>query len=237
MRLTYLVHIVAGLLGIVSGFVALFASKGARVHRKAGMVFVSAILVMSFAGLIMTIARNIAPSTNVTAALLTAYLVVTSLTTIRPVSRGARWLHVGGLVVVLAVGLANVRFVADVLAGRPPDGMPLFPFAMFGTVALLAAAGDVRVVRSGPLSGVSRLARHLWRMSFALFIAALSFFIGQADEFPEALRIMPLLGLPVLTVLVAMLYWLWRVRVRRTFRGPQGADAAAPVLAAPRGLA
>ena len=35
----------------------------------------------------------------------------------------------------------------------------------------------------------------------------MSFFIGQADEFPEALRIMPLLALPVLAVLVTMLDW------------------------------
>ena len=57
------------------------------------------------------------------------------------------------------------------------------------------------------------LRRHLWRMCFALFIAALSFFIGQARVFPKPVRIFPLLALPVLAVLVTMLYWLWRVRV------------------------
>jgi hypothetical protein len=33
---------------------------------------------------------------------------------------------------------------------------------------------------------------------------------------------MPLLALPVLAVLATMLYWLWRVRVRGTFRGIGG---------------
>jgi hypothetical protein len=56
-------------------------------------------------------------------------------------------------------------------------------------------------------------------MTFALFIAAMSFFFGQADVFPEPLRIMPLLAVPVLVVLVAMLYWLWRVRSKRGVRG------------------
>ena len=65
--------------------------------------------------------------------------------------------------------------------------------------------------------GAAPIARHLWRMCFALLIAALSFFIGQADEFPPALRIMPLLALPMLIVLGALFYWLWRVRVRRTW--------------------
>ncbi|MGH7561110.1 MAG: hypothetical protein ACRENB_08820 [Gemmatimonadales bacterium] len=76
--------------------------------------------------------------------------------------------------------------------------MPAFPFFLFGIVGVLAGAGDFRVIRSGARQGAARLRRHLWRMSFALFIAALSFFIG-------------LLALPVLAVLVAMFYWLWRI--------------------------
>jgi hypothetical protein len=56
-------------------------------------------------------------------------------------------------------------------------------------------------------------------MCFALFIAAMSFFIGQSDEFPKAMRVMPVLALPVLAVLVTMIYWLWRVRIRRSLRG------------------
>ena len=100
--------------------------------------------------------------------------------------------------------------------------MPAFPFFMFGIVGALAAAGDVRVMRSGALTGASRIARHLWRMSCALFVAALSFFIGQAQVFPKPVRILPLLAVPVLAVLVTMLYWLWRVRLRRSLRGLVG---------------
>ena len=103
--------------------------------------------------------------------------------------------------------------------------MPAFPFFLFGVVGLLATVGDLRVMRSGPLRGAARLARHLWRMSFALFIAALSFFIGQAKVIPKPVRVTPLLVLPVLAVLVTMLYWLWRVRVRRSLRGIVGLRA------------
>jgi hypothetical protein len=62
-------------------------------------------------------------------------------------------------------------------------------------------------------------------MSYALLIAALSFFIGQAKVIPKPIRIFPLLVLPVLAVLVTMLYWLWRVRVRRSLRGFVGVTA------------
>ena len=83
----------------------------------------------------------------------------------------------------------------------------------------LAGAGDLRLIRSNPPRGAGRIARHLWRMSFALFTAAMSFFVGQAKVIPEPIRIRPLLALPVLAVLITMLYWLWRLRIRRSLGG------------------
>jgi hypothetical protein len=152
---------------------------------------------------------------------LTAYLVITSLLTVRPLAAAPRGLHSGLMLVALAVGLTSLTFAFEALIS--PDGkrqgMPAFPFVMFGVVGTLAAVLDLRMMRSGGLAGASRLTRHLWRMSFALFIAALSFFLGQAKVIPKPIRILPLLALPVLAVLVTMFYWLWRVRIRRSLRG------------------
>jgi uncharacterized membrane protein len=219
-RIGYVVHIVAGSLALVTGYVALYVAKGSRVHRKSGMLFVYAMLTMAFFGLTIAAVRGVAPALNIPVALLTAYLVVTSLITVRPPAAEPRCLHLGAMVVGFGVALTFLAFGFEAIAnGGTRNGMPAFPFLMFGVVGLLASIGDVRVMRSGALKGASRLARHLWRMSFALFIAALSFFIGQAKVIPKPVRIMPLLALPVLAVLVTMLYWLWRVRVRRSVRG------------------
>lgn len=220
MRFTYFVHILAGSLGIISGFIALYATKGLRLHRRVGMVFVCAMLTTSVFGVTIAAVRGVAPAVNIPAALLTAYLVVTALTTVRPALPAARWLNPALMLVALGVTLASLTFAVEAFAnGGKRNGMPAFPFVMFGVVGLLASTGDVRMIRSGALKGAYRLARHLWRMCFALFIAALSFFIGQAQVFPEPIRIRPLLALPVLAVLVTMFYWLWRVRIRRSFRG------------------
>src|SRR5215203_4570436 len=78
-------------------------------------------------------------------------------------------------------------------------------------VLLLAAAGDVRIMRCGG----PRLARHLWRMCFALFIAAGSFFSIRervATILPEPFTSGPVRALPILLLFGAMFYWLWRVR-------------------------
>lgn len=222
MRMTYIVHIVAGSLGLIAGYLALYSAKGAPLHRKSGMVFVCAMLTMCFFGGLMAIVRGVAPEINVPAALLTAYLVITSLTTVRPSIPvlGSRLSALGLMLLALVVGLTDLTFAFEAIAnGGKREGMPAFPFVMFAAVGLLGSAGDFRVIRSGALKGASRLARHLWRMCFALFIAALSFFIGQAKVIPKPIRILPLLALPVAAVLVTMFYWLWRVRLRRTFRG------------------
>ena len=101
------------------------------------------------------------------------------------------------------------------------SGVP-FPMLFFlATVLILAAAGDVRIMRSGMPRGGPRLARHLWRMCFALFIAAGSFFSIRARVakiLPEPFTTGPMRALPILLLFGAMFYWLWRVRRRRGIR-------------------
>lgn len=223
MKMTYIIHIAAGSVALIAGYIALYVSKGAPLHRRSGMVFVYAMLTMGVFGALMAAVRGVAPAINIPAALLTAYLVMTALMTVRPIAPEKRWLPVGLMVVALATGLVDVSFAMQAFANggtRAQDGMPAFPFIMFAAVGLIGSAGDYRLLRSPvPLKGAPRLARHLWRMCFALFIAALSFFIGQAKVIPEPYRHRGLLALPVLLVLVTMFYWLWRVRVRKSLRG------------------
>jgi uncharacterized membrane protein len=220
MRIDLAVHILAGAVGIMSGFVALYAAKGATVHRKSGMVFVYAMLTMAVLGAGIAAIRGVAPKTNVPAAVLTAYLVITALITVRPPAGWSRRLDIALMLVALSVGLTDFGFgLAAVTSANAKLHWMLIPFSIFGTVGLLASVGDLRMIRSGGLRGTSRIARHLWRMCFALFIGTASFFLGQAKVFPKPLRIPGLLALPVLAVLVTMLYWLWRVRVKRSSRG------------------
>ena len=210
------VHVVAGVIGIATGFVALYTAKGGRLHRKSGMVFVYTMLTMAILGAGIAAVWNKQPASNVPVGVLTAYMVFTGLTTVRPLSPGVRWLDVLGLVVALTVGLTLMTFGLEALAsdGGARSGVPAFPLLLFGTIGLLATAGDVRVMRSGALRGAPRLARHLWRMCFALGLAAFAFVPRLAPMIPAPFRTLPVLVTPVLLVLVTMLYWLWRVRFR-----------------------
>lgn len=216
MPIMLLVHIVGGTLGLVAGFMALFAAKGARLHRSSGTLFVYAMLTLGASGAVLGLAND--EPGNVVAGLLTAYMVVTALTTVRPRTRGMRWLDIGAMLVGLPVGLLTLLDGLTLLA-TPESSIdrvraPLS--VVIGISVLLCVVSDLRMIRSGGLRGGARLGRHLRRMCFALFIASGSFFLGQAQVIPEPLRIMPLLVVPAIAPLLAMVYWVWRIRTKRT---------------------
>jgi membrane protein DedA with SNARE-associated domain len=56
-------------------------------------------------------------------------------------------------------------------------------------------------------------------MSFGLFIASGSFFLGQMKFIPEPIRIVPLIVILAVSPLVILLYWMWRVRLKQNLRG------------------
>ena len=212
-------HVIAGAIAIVSGLVALYAFKGGTLHRKSGTIFACAMLVMSLSGAVMAVGREGA-AINIPAGLVTAYLVITSLATVRAPFPGSRRLDRGAMVAAFAIGAASLLVA---ITGGARGGMA-FPLVMFGVVALFAGEGDRRMIRAGGLEGASRLRRHLWRMCTALFIAAGSFFLGPVRRIPEPLRI-PALRLIPLVVLLTMAWWLWRYRRRRVPRNVVGVSA------------
>lgn len=204
-------HIAAGALALLAGFVALFARKGSHWHRRAGQVFVWSMLPMAASGAVLAALRP--PNTiSVIAGLLTFHLVATSLLTVRRTVTDSRALLLGLLPVALGAGMLGLSTGWQVAVDH--GGASAAIYLVFGGLALLAAGMDLRLLAQGQIQGVPRLIRHLWRMCLALLLATTSLFLGQADEFPEFMRNFALLSLPVVVVVLSSLYWLVRM-----FRG------------------
>jgi uncharacterized membrane protein len=212
------IHIVAGLIAIVAGFVAVFALKGMKLHRKSGMIFVYAMVILSLTGAVMAAFKH--QTSNVIGGSLAFYMVTTALLTVRRRDRDFHWIDVGAFLVGATVGVLVMKLGFDAVntpSGKingAPAGMMFF----LGSVALLAALGDIRMMLAGGLEGAHRIARHLWRMCFSLFIASGSFFLGQAKVIPKPIRVFPLLAIPALLPLVLLLYWLARVLFTKWYR-------------------
>ena len=233
MRMTLVAHIVAGAIAIIAGFVALSVAKGGTLHRRSGMAFVSVMLVMSASGAFLAYVKH--SRLSVVAGVLTFYLVTTGVRSVARGSQESRWVDIAAMLVAFAVAVAGITMGVHALRLHETlDGLPAVPAVVFGTVALLGALGDAWMVTHG-VHGAKRIARHLWRLCFALLIATSSFFLGQAKVIPAPLRVTWLLRLPVLLVLVLMLYWLARVLGGQwRFRGASYPAESAPQRRASR---
>jgi hypothetical protein len=220
-----LLHIIAGTLGMLSGFVAVFLRKGSRRHGVAGNVFVVAMLCLSASGVYLAIMKS--QPGNILGGTLTFYLVATAWATARRRDKVAGIFDWAALLVVSAVTGFNLTWGFE--AALSPTGLkhdyPPGPYFFLGCVALLAATGDVRMLLHAGVSGSQRIARHLWRMCFALFIAASSIFLARQQIFPALLRKTGALFLLSFLPLMLLIFWLVRVRfisgnrTRGTVRG------------------
>lgn len=207
-----ILHVGGGGVAIAAGYVAMAARKGGRLHRQAGTAFFAAMLTMAGVAAVVAPMLPDAPWTNTTAAVFTLYLTLTAwLAAKRPPGRtGAA----EAALIAVPLGIAAMG-LALAAGGRGQDFMTVYAFAV---ISALAAAADVRVLRRGGLSGVARTARHLWRMSAAMFVATGSFFFGQADVLPEPVRQGAIPYVLGLGPLVLMAFWLVRVRLPRRAR-------------------
>ena len=221
------IHVVAGTVAIVSGVAAFLVRKGNGPHRALGNTFVVSMIVMGLLGFYGA-GLNGRPL-DMANGLFVCYLVITSWMAARgnegPSNPSARCASYS--LVVLVAALAASDFYhgmqsAGTTAGMVGNGeIPAGPYYLFGFFCVLCLIGDVRLLFGANLGGRRRVARHLWRMGFALFVAAGSLFLGQPGVFPESLQDYSgamIRAIPVLCVVVATIYWLVRVKFKGAAR-------------------
>lgn len=222
------VHIGGGTVGLISGVAALSFRKGSRRHVLAGKVFVASMLTMAAGATYMAIQSH--EPGNIGGGIFTFYLILTAWLTVRRAEGTTNKFDWAALLIPLALGLLTwmAGFEKIRTPGPPRDGVPAGMGFFLGSVMLLAAAGDVRMLLRGGVTGTSRIARHLWRMCFGLFIATGSFFLGPNNRplrllsavgfrqriLQTVLRDEVLLFLAVLPLLL-LIFWLVRVRLSK----------------------
>jgi len=227
-----IVHLCAGSAGLLSGTAAMSFRKGSPRHVLAGKIFVASMLTMAAAAVYLAITRH--QPNNIGGGILTFYLIGTAWLTARRRDGETSRLDWVAMLIPLAIGILTWMVgIKIVLSGASSqDGVPVGMTFFMGSVCLLAVAGDVRMLVGSGVLGAKRLARHLWRMCFGLFIAAGSFFLGPQNR---PLRLLTAVGigrhLPsalfsttlylILTVLplILLIFWLVRVRFTNAYKG------------------
>jgi uncharacterized membrane protein len=212
-------HVAMGVSALVAGSIAIAARKGGTWHRRSGLVFVATMIATGITAAAISAYEGKSPGGG----LVTAYLVFTAWTTIRPLAGAGRRVDIGLMLFILAMAALGYlgAFTALRMPGNRLNGVPAGMLFFMSTVTLLAAVGDFKMIRAGGIQGARRIARHLWRMCFGLFIATGSFVaqLFTMKYVPDALRSLPVILVLSAGPLVVLLYWMWRIRLKQNLRG------------------
>ena len=174
-----ILHILAGIVGLLSGTFAIAVRKGGRLHRSSGNIFTVAMLTLAASALCMAIMK--AQHGNVIGSIITFYMIATAWLAGR--GRGIGWLDLaallvgtGGAAAIIALGVWTLH--------HPDKNAPNAMCFFIAAVLLLAAAGDIRMLARDGISGRVLITRHLWRMCFGLFIATGLSSLASNRSFP-----------------------------------------------------
>jgi hypothetical protein len=212
-------HVSAGIVGILSGTAAMSFRKGSPRHALAGKVFVISMLTMAASAVYLAFMKH--QNNNVGGGVLTFYLVATAWATAKRRDGETSIFDWAALLIPLWAGIGG--WINGLEAVHSPTGskygVPAGMHFFLGSVMLLAAAGDVRMLVRGGVFGAQRIVRHLWRMCFGLFIATGSFFLGQGSKvFPTFLLKTNILFVPAVLPLILLIFWLFRVRFTNAYK-------------------
>jgi hypothetical protein len=236
--IAFVIHIAGGGVSLVSGSIAACARKGGFWHRKAGNVFVVAMMVMAVFAIYLGFAMP-DQLVNVFIGGFVMYLVLTAWMAAHRKGEGSRLPEKVAFAASLAL-LAPFAILSFQLSfGLPPLFVSAVPFQgpvlvaiyVFTTVLALSTIGDARVAFGNGVIGVARISRHLWRMCLGLTLATGSAFTnGFARLLPGPSHVPRAFFLPQLLPLGLLVFWLIRVRLSgwRRQTESQGAETAAP---------
>jgi hypothetical protein len=221
-------HICAGALGLLSGTVAISVRKGSRNHAAAGIVFSVSMLILGATGTYIAITKS--QPGNIIGGLVTIYMIATAWMAGRRRDVGIGIFDWVAPMFAFFVGTGCIVYGFQAANGLTHDGVPAGMKFFFGFVILLAAAGDIRMLVRGGIAGSQRIARHLWRMCFGLFIASGSFFMGRQRIFPEFVQKSGVLIFLTVMPLLLLVFWLIRVRTTDLYRGKHVLQASHETL-------
>ena len=213
-----LLHICAGMVGLLSGATAIIFRKGSPRHALAGKVFVASMLTMAATAVYLAVLKH--QSDNIGGGILTFYLIATAWVTAKRKDGETSVFDWFAMVVPLTLGILTWLSGIRMVQGGSPEGGFRVGMAFFmGTVMLLAAGGDLRMLLRGGVFGMQRIVRHLWRMCLGLFIASGSFFLGQGNKmFPAVIGQSSWLLVPAFLPLALLVFWAFRVRFSNVYK-------------------
>jgi len=206
------IHFWIGCAAIIAGFAAFTAKKGHELHIASGRIFVISMTLLAISGLWLSIIREILFTVFLSA--LAFHLIITAWASAAHKNSAA--LFITKISPLVSGALCGGALWGAWLANASPQGLlndlPPGAFLTIAATAFVIAAFDFAFARAGEKQSQRRIARHLWRMGFAFFLATGIFFFGNNHVLPETLRHPAFLSIPVLAVVIWTAFFAVKLR-------------------------
>jgi len=196
-------HILAGIAALASAGLAVGSAKGGGPHRLAGRAYT---LSMAFVGLSALVMAVVNPNAFLFAiGIFSLYLVFTGWRSATVRDGRPRLVDHGGGAVMVFAGLAMFgRGVWGMMEGAGAEPVILLAF---GSIGLFMVLIDWRDWARGPITGKSRIARHLGRMLGASIATITAVGVVNFGQMPELV-----VWLGPTALLTPVIFW-WTARV------------------------
>jgi uncharacterized membrane protein len=226
LKMILALHVAAGTTALVSMWIPMFAKKGARLHRKAGQVFVGAMTTVSITALVLAGARFLFDA-RPEARQAGLFLLFVGILTGAAVSSGVRVLRaknrVGPRLHWWDVGIAGLLVAASI--GMAAYGLAVGTtlFVAFSGIGLLTGGGQLAYWLRAPRSPMHWWFEHMSSMLGACIAATTAFLVVNASRwglgtFSLAVWLAPtVIGVPAIAIWTG--YYRRRFNARRATAG------------------
>lgn len=196
-------HILTGFIALASAGISVATVKGSLWHRRAGSIYVLAMLIVTLTTLALVAIRpNIF---LLVIGIFSFYLVFTGWRSARVRDGRPRPVdHLAGAVMALT-GLGMLGFGASGLLTS--SGSQPILLLIFGSIGLVMSLSDWRDWRAGPIDGKARIARHLTRMLAGTIATLTAAVVVNATFLPTLVA-----WLGPTAVITPLMFW-WNARV------------------------
>jgi hypothetical protein len=205
--IVWVIHTPAGTIGLIAAVVALFASKGTELHRKAGNYFTVSMLIMLISGFVAALLKESTEDMFLSAAVM--YTVFTAWLTMHHKINETGFLEHVALAWIVVIAIAAFFISSGWREVNAPNA-----YLFWAGFAVLCAIGDVRNLYWAGLSGIQRVIRHVWRIGFSFLWAALAFtdkivkILGSNVKELPVEQVLYIVAPPTMLILIVILYWI-----------------------------
>lgn len=200
------IHIIAGHLALLSGFMAIVGRKGSAPHRLSGKVFFYSMLGVSFSGIWLSLKAD-----NLFLLLISTFVLYQNLNGFLAVRDKSLRLRCYSPLILL-MGLGTALWMISTL------NPVLLSFGGIQAFLLIQDTGvAIKVLRGKQISHTRAMTRHIGQMTGAYIGAFTAFLVVNIDFLPSRWSPVVWLG-PTLVFSPFLIYWLRRIRRSRALQ-------------------